>query len=96
MNLRTFVLVNYNLEDIDGFRETPFLFESDKCTIDGAKYAKVRNRNGNIKFAKVLDIVSTSNEKVVDMMMHATGAKEPLCKVVSVFYEEQLEGAEDE
>lgn len=96
MSFRTLVLVNYNIEDVSGFRETPYLFESDKCTIDGAKYAKVRNSNGNIKFVKVLDIVSTSNEKVVDMMMHATGAKEPLCKVVSVFCEEKLEGEDDE
>lgn len=96
MNLRTFVLVNYNLEDWEGYRESQYLFESDRCTIDGAKYVRVRNSNGNVKLAKVLDIVSTSNEKVISMLLHATGAKEPLCKVVSVFYEEQLEGAENE
>ena len=94
MKLRTFVLVNYNLEEIGGFKETPYLFESDKCCIDSAKYVKVRNSNGKVKLAKVLDIVSTSNEDIVSMLLHATGAKEPLCKVVSVFHEDVIEEGE--
>ncbi len=92
MKYRTFVLVNYDVLGEKAYIEKPYLFESDNCCIERAKFVNVRNRKGDVKLAKVLDIVSTSNEDYATMLLHATGAKEPLCKVVSAFYEEKLEG----
>lgn len=94
MKFRTFVLVNYDVLGEKAYIEKPYLFESDNCCIDGAKYANVRNRKGDVKLAKVLDIVSTSSEDYVNMLLHATGATEPLCKVVSIFRELVVEKGE--
>lgn len=90
MKLRTLVLVNFDVTEQCSFARKPYLYESDKCSIDEAKYAMVRTTTG-MKLAKVLNVVSTCDENVLNALMNATGAHEPLRKITSVFTERIVE-----
>lgn len=99
------VLCNFDLDDSEYcWRKKPYLFslKTDRYVDKNSEYAIVKNNDGKEKLARILEMVDLSDvyqserERVLSALMIATGAKEPLAKVVKVYVPRNVEGDEYE
>ena len=99
------VLCNFDLDGSDFcWRKKPYLFslKTDRYIDRNSEYAIVRNNDGTEQLAKVIEMIDLSNiyqsevENVKHALIIATGAKEPLAKVVKFFVPREVYEGEEE